>query len=422
MGTHHNNEAEQAVLGTMLMSKQALESGVSSLASRHFYQPRHSEIFEAIVRLEAERTPVDAISVAEDMQRAGTLHKSGGPLYLHELISLVSVTADVDHYIEIIRDNWDRRMLSDIGMQIRDMADSPKPSDELIEDARSLLDHPREGLSKAISMQDLMGEVIESIENGQIAGLNTPWPDLNAYIQGLQPGRVYVVAARPAVGKSLIGQALSIWFSEHHHTGVYFASLEMTRNELGRRVLAARTGISQQKIATNSLTDDEWGLISKAFAWTGRLRIDINEEPAQSVNAIRARARDLIRAGGLGLIVIDYLQLVEPFDRRAPRELQVSEISRALKRMAKELNVPIVALAQLNRSGSYRQDPTPVMTDIRESGAIEADADVIILLHRPDNDWRLQLIIEKNRGGATGVVELVLNGEVARIDAKASGY
>lgn len=406
--THAN---EQALLGCIL-SGYPIED--LPITGADFYQPRHEAIWDACRAIAAEGKKPDPQLVAAKL---GTdLTKNGGHVYLIDLLGSTGVASNAGWYAEQVADAADRRWIRESATKIAAYADNPAAVPELIEACRAIFDKPRRHQAKASDLAALVPSLIDRVQHGTTKGLSTPWPDVDRWIRGMQPGRVYVIGARPGVGKSLLGQNLAAHFAHVHGKACFVSSIEMPETELGIRFLAAESGVDQGAMETATLTERQWAMLAGATERLQRVRISIADDSWQTMASIRSAARDAARRGNLGLIVIDYLQLVKPRDQKIPREQQVAEISRDCKRLAKELDVPLVALAQLNRAGAGRADKTPTLTDLRESGAIEADADVVLLLHREDDATQeCQVRIAKNRSGPLGSCELHIQGHIARV-------
>lgn len=282
---------------------------------------------------------------------------------------------------------------------------------------RDKIEAPTGIVRETQTVADVLPDVLDQIEKGHQSGLSTPWPDLDRRIHGLAEDRLYIVAARPGVGKSLFGQNLAWHWSAQHQLPTYFASLEMTSHELTTRLIAQTAEVEMDALLSGRLNDGHWSKISHATQKLTESRIHMATDTTQTVDMIRNGARDLQRRSGLGLVIVDYLQLVTPRDRRIPREQQVSEVSRGLKLLAKELHVPVVAMAQLRRQSDGEKSRKPTLSDLRESGSIEQDADAVLLLHIPDEAmaWDADLLVAKARAGSKGTVELAMATHYAQI-------
>lgn len=404
-------QVEQALLGCILTG---FPMDSLTISGGDFYQPRHELIWDACAKITAEGRKPDPMLVAATL---GTdVQRAGGHVYLADLIAAPSVGSHATWYAEQVAEQADRRRMRDAAQQAAQLADQPGRVEDLMESCRALFDRPRRGQSNLSSLATIVPRLVDLVQDGKTAGLSTPWPDLDRWIRGLHPGLLYVIGARPGVGKSLIGQNLAAHFSRLHDLSAFVASLEMPEDELGTRFLAADSGVDMGAMETGNLSPRQWELLAQGTSRLMQSKVAICDDSWQSMATIRAAVRDVARRGDLGLVVIDYMQLVKPHDSRVPREQQVAEISRDCKRIAKEFGVPLVALAQLNRASASRSDKTPTLTDLRESGAIEADADVVALLHREEpTDETCQVHIAKNRSGPLGRCELIIQGAFARV-------
>lgn len=409
----HNLEAEQAILGAMLISRPAVRDAQDHLAGADFYRAIHEMIFDAVCALESRTEPTDAIATASELTRRGQLDQVGGHAYLADLVGAASITSNVTYLAEIILDAATSRRIIDGAQRAVQLGyDQTSPAIDRLDTVRGLFEHAAHATSTAVTFDGLMDGVLDVLDQGRSAALPTPWPDLNHLIYGLERGRLYVVGARPGIGKSLFSQAVATHASS---LGVasYYASLEMTAHELTLRALASESGVNLASLSRGGLIEEEWRRVSPASQTLRTSRIHIVDHE-QSMADIRSGARTVARQHTLGLIVIDYAQLVTPRDRRLGREAQVAEISRDAKLMAKALDVPVVLLAQVNRGPESRVDKTPTMSDLRESGALEADADVVILLH-PEDGATLKVIVAKNRSGRTDSIHLRRLGAFAQL-------
>lgn len=410
-------DAEQSVLGAMMSSKAAARDVADILNPDDFYRPSHSMVFTAIGRLDSRGEPADAITVADELARLGELSGVGGKVYLAELVSCVGIASNATYYAEIVRDLAGKRRLIESAIKItQDAHESALPASEQVENARALFDKAMPGRVQAETYDSALPRVIETMERGTSRGLATCWPDLDRIIYGLRKGLLYVVGARPGVGKSIVALQLATDMWDRHGKATYFASLEMTSDEIVQRSLAARTGVPLHRIIEGNLSEHEWDRISPHADDLRSSLVHIADSGRQTIGSVRSGARTLARRGSLGLVVIDYLQLMAPRDPKMPREQQVAEMSRGAKLLAKELDVPVVLLSQLNRGSLDRPDKTPTLNNLRESGAIEQDADVVLLLHQPNEGTNeIEIHVAKNRSGAQGVCHFIRQGETARL-------
>jgi replicative DNA helicase len=419
----HDLNAEQSVLGGMMLSLDAIPDVTEVMQSADFYRPAHGLIYDAILRLFGAGEPTDAVAVSAELERHGELTRAGGAPYLHTLIAVVPTATNAGYYAEIVAEQAQLRGLVQAGAQITQLGYSGVSGDDvniIVDRAQGALDAVTEGRAAHAGYTPLADlrptelSLLDDVQAGRIPpGLSTGFYDLDALTGGYKGGQLIVIAGRPGMGKSTLAvdttRATSI---RGRGTSVIF-TLEMSRSELWRRILAAESKIRLTDLTTPStLTpahQDKIAASLDSIDAGGPLFID--DSAGLTVAQIRAKARRIKARHGLDLIVVDYLQLMTCGRRVESRQVEVSEMSRNLKLLAKELDVPVVALSQLNRGPEQRADKRPMLSDLRESGALEQDADLVILLHRPDmydrDDPRAgeaDLILAKNRGGPTGVV------------------
>ena len=418
-----NREAEQAVLGALLLGADIVDDIADELDGRDFYQPNHEAIFDACLAVHRRGERIDPLLVAR--QLGADLQRIGGAPYLHTLTTseVTPTPAQARHYASLVLEAAIRRRLIDAGSRVVQLATSADDIREAAELARGAVDAAAaHGTDEeaGLGASQLLEETIDALQAEADAGLSTGWADLDRDVNGLRAGQLVVVGARPSVGKSVIAANMAAATCAHG-VGVHFASLEMTRREVMQRMIAAQATIELDRVVGHRLDDGDWNRVARKQAEISAWPLWVDDTPQQSLLQIRARARTTKRRMGLGLLVVDYLQLMAPRDRRVPREQQVGELSEGLKNLAKELEVPIVALAQLNRGSAERQDKRPVMSDLRESGRIEADADHVWLLHRQDMvdpnsmTGEIEVHIAKNRNGPSGkTVRLSFQGHYSR--------
>lgn len=416
-----STEAERALLGSILTG--ATLDDLDSVDSRDFYQPRHGLIFDACHDVARNGDRPDPVTVAKALGKE--LARIGGAPYLSELVSVdvAPTPSQAPHYAGIVLEAALQRRLVEAAIRIRQEAETTGDAKTTAENARRIIDEAAShGINEdaGTSVGALLDETISALEGEPDGGLSTGWPDLDHDVNGLRPGQLVIVGARPSVGKSVIAANLAAHVCAQG-VGAHFASLEMTRREMMNRMLAAEASVDLVKLMAHNLTEGDWDRVQRKYAAVRAWPLWVDDTPQQSLLQIRARARTTKRRVGLGLLVVDYLQLMAPRDRRVPREQQVGELSEGLKNLGKELDCPVVALAQLNRGSTDRRDPRPVLSDLRESGRIEADADHVWLLHRQDlvdresTTGELEVIVAKNRNGPAGkTVHLAFQGQYAR--------
>jgi replicative DNA helicase len=441
----HSVEAEQSVLGGLLLDATALDKVADLTTADDFYRQEHRLIFRQIVRLSEQAKPVDVITVAEALEISGELDKVGGLPYLGGLAQNVPSAANIRRYGEIVRERSIMRKLAEVGTDIASSAYNPTGRDaaQLLDEAESKVFEIAEAGSKGkqgfISMPPLLSQVVERIETlyardnpSDITGTATGFTDLDRMTSGLQPGDLVIIAGRPSMGKTALAINVAENVAMDSKLAVAIFSMEMGATQLAMRMLGSVGKLNQHDLRTGRLQDDDWGRLTQALGKLNDAPIHIDESAALSALELRARSRRLHRQNkeGLGLIVVDYLQLMSSNAGRASenRATEISEISRSLKALAKELHVPVIALSQLNRSLEQRPNKRPVMSDLRESGAIEQDADLILFIYRDEvynsdspDKGKAEIIIGKQRNGPIGKIELAFRGEYTRFDNLASG-
>jgi replicative DNA helicase len=421
--------AEQSVLGAMLMSKDAIADVVELLRGTDFYRPAHENIYAAVIDLYGRGEPADAVTVAAHLQRQGDLARIGGAPYLHTLVSGVPIAANAGYYAEIVREKAILRRLVDAGTRITQWGYSGEGDvDDVVDRAQAEVygvtdQRTSEDYAPLSDIMEAALDEIEAISNrdGAMVGVPTGFAELDELTNGLHPGQMIVVAARPAVGKSTLALDVARSASiKHGMTSVIF-SLEMTRNEITMRLLSAEARIALHAMRNGHMNDDDWSKLARKMGEVSSAPLFIDDSPNMTMMEIRAKARRLKQRHDLRLIVVDYLQLMQSGKRVESRQVEVSEFSRQLKLLAKELNVPVVAISQLNRGSEQRSDRRPMLSDLRESGAIEQDSDMVILLHREDvyekeslRPGEADLIVAKHRNGPTKDVIVAFQGHYSR--------
>jgi replicative DNA helicase len=418
----HNLEAEESILGSMMISPEAIASVVEILKAADFYRSAHRKIYEAMIGLYAHGEPVDAITTVEELRRLGTLEDVGGALYIHHVMETVPTAASAAHYARIVAEHALLRRLIDAASKIIQRAfDVPEDPEGLADEAEGLIyGVARHGeKDEVVSLSDLVGESMESLERlhereSAFAGLPTGFQDLDGLLQGLHPGNLIVIAARPGIGKSSFVTNVARNVAVESNTPVAMFSLEMSRSEIAMRLLCAEARVPWEKVRAARVGAEDWGRIAEAAEHLDRAPLWIVDSGNVTIVDIRAKARRLkSSAQGLGLIIVDYLQLMSSHQRVENRQQEIAEISRSLKMLAKELEIPVIAVSQLNRDPERRQDKKPQLSDLRESGAIEQDSDVVMFIHREDvfsDDPAVkglaEVIVAKHRNGPTDKIML----------------
>jgi replicative DNA helicase len=409
-------DAEVSLLGAALSGYPDLDELTDIVEAGDFDTPAHGEVWDAILRVHRAGNTPDPISV----RLALTSEKSKfDPLRLLDYTSLVPMVGQAPFYAHQVATTAGVRRIHTAGIKIQQISATSGDLDEIRENARQQIDEATQGrgVSRARTIGDLLPDVLDVAQFGQGNVLGTGWADVDRLIGGLAPGRLIVVGARPGVGKSLMGTNLALHFAHHHQHAVLLASLEMPEREVGQRLLAAFARANLTHLQMGQTDEQAWARIARCNDDLSALPITVDDAPGQTVTSIRRAARNVQRTrDDLALIVVDYLQLVRPTDSRANRAEQIGEISRGLKLLARETSACVVAMAQVNREGTKHSDGKPRMTDLRESGSIEADADQVLLMHQPDDNIpELEVIVDKNRHGPKGVARLHVQGHYARL-------
>jgi replicative DNA helicase len=422
-------DAEQSVLGSMLLSKDAIADVSEEVRGHDFYKPAHETIFDAIIDLYGRGEPADPVTVAAELQRRGELQRVGGAPYLHTLSASVPIAANAGYYADIVREKAILRRLVDAGTKIAQMGYAGEGNvDDTVDRAQAevyAITEKRQSEDYA-PLSDIMEGTLDEIEaisnrDGGMVGVPTGFADLDELTNGLQGGQMVIVAARPAMGKSTLGLDLCRAASIHNNLTSVIFSLEMTRSEIVMRMLSAEAKVPLNHIRNGPMTEEDWTKLGRRMGQVSSAPLFIDDSPNMTMMEIRAKARRLKQRHDLRLIVIDYLQLMTSGKKVESRQLEVSEFSRQIKLLAKELEVPIVALSQLNRGPEQRADKRPMMSDLRESGSIEQDADIVMLLHRDDvyekestRPGEADIIVAKHRNGPTRDVTVAFQGHYSR--------
>lgn len=433
-----SKEAEQAVLGAMMLDKEAIADAIEVLRGVDFYHPHHEKIFDSIIKLYSSTQPADAVMVAADLEAQGQLESVGGTNYLYELLSMPQAAASAGYYARIVRDQAILRRLVQAGMRITQMGHSRdgQEVEELVNAAQAEVyavseqRHSQDYRRIGESVPDVMEEIHNARNQGSgPVGVPTGLTDLDELTHGLHGGQMIIIAARPGLGKSTLALDICRSASVKNGMATAFFSLEMGRNELTMRALSAESGVPLEVMRKGQITDKQLRELSAVLGPLEDAPLFIDDSPNLTLMEIRAKARRMRQSHDLRLIVVDYLQLMTSGRKVESRQQEVSEFSRALKLLAKELDIPVIAVAQLNRGPEQRTDKKPQMSDLRESGSLEQDADVVILLHRQDTDdpalkGQSDLIVAKHRNGPTRTVTVAFQGDRSRFAnlGQASAY
>ena len=425
----HDLEAEQSAIGGMLLSQEAVADVLEVVAGVDFYAPKHELIFNAVVTLFGRGEPTDVIAVTDYLKKQGELLKAGGADYLHSLTSFVPTAANASYYGKIVADKAILRRLIEAGTRIAQSGyESQGEVEELVNQAQSEIFQVASQSAKEdyVGLSESIEVAIRDIElaqnrGGELTGIPTGFTNLDGYTHGLHPGQLVIVAARPSVGKSTFALDLARHAALKRNQPTIFFSLEMGRSEIAMRMLSAQSGIYLQSMRKGTLSEGDWAKLAAVRGEINDAPLYIDDSPNMSLVEIRAKCRRLAQQVDLKMVVIDYIQLMSSGKKVESRQQEVSEFSRALKLLAKELNIPVVALSQLNRQAEQSKDKRPELSHLRESGSLEQDADVVVLLHREgifEKDHpragEADLILAKQRNGPTGTVTVAFQGQYSR--------
>ena len=431
-------EIKQAVLGAIMLEQRAIDRASEILDPNCFYNTPHSRIFEAMLGLYERGVTVDQPTLAEELKRRDQLNAVGGVVYLAKLAAEVATAANIDVHARIVLEKALSRRL------IRIASDIIEQAYEGSEDVLALIDHAEQRLFTLSEnrsgdgfepLEKVLGTALEQIEHAYnsdspVSGVETGFPDLNAKTSGFQKGDLIVLAARPSAGKTALSLTLARNAAVDARIGVAIFSLEMSKVQLAQRLISAQTRFNLSDLRTGNLRDNDWEHLTRNIDRLAQAPIYIDDTPNISVLEARAKARRLHQDNGIGLIVVDYLQLMSGQAKAANREQEISHISRGLKALAKELDMPVLALSQVSRAVESRTDRRPQLSDLRESGSIEQDADIVMFIYRPDmyglkspdgasQEGIAELIIGKQRNGPVGSIPLMWNAESATYESQA---
>jgi replicative DNA helicase len=425
----HDILAEQSALGGMLLSKDAVADVIEIIRGRDFYHPKHEIIFDAILSLYSHGEPTDVITVSEELTKTGLLQRAGGADYLHSIVSVVPTAASAGYYAQIVADKAVLRRLVDAGTRIANMGYASEGEvTDLVNVAQTEIYQVAGGVEAEdyVPLTEAVTVALDEIEaargrDGQLMGVPSGFADLDALTNGFHSGQLILVAARPALGKSTLALDFVRAASIRHNLPSIVFSLEMGKAEIAMRLLSAETSIPLQKMRKGMIEAKDWTTIAATRGRIENAPLYIDDSPNMTLVEIRAKCRRLKQRVGLKMIVIDYLQLMTSGKKVESRQQEVSEFSRALKLLAKELQVPVIALSQLNRGPEQRSDRKPQLSDLRESGSLEQDADMVILLHREsayekDNPraGEADFIVAKHRNGPTDTITVGFQGHYSR--------
>ena len=435
----HSDEAEQAVLGGVMLDNKAWDRIADKINEHDFYRADHRLIFNALSALASKSNPLDVVTVSEFLKQRVELESAGGEVYLFELSKNTPSAANVTAYAEIVHERSVLRQLIGASNEIADLAFHPdgQQASEILDIAEQkvfkIAEQGSRG-SEPVKLSNLLAQATERIDtlfhsDDAFSGLATGFTDFDKMTSGLQQGDLVIIAGRPSMGKTVLGINIAENAAITTDKPVLVFSLEMSGEQIAMRMISSLGRIDQHKVRTGKLSDDDWPRLTSVVSMLAEAKMFVDDTPALSPIELRARARRIARQHGqLGLIVIDYLQLMQVPGNKENRTNEISEISRSLKALAKELNVPVVALSQLNRSLEQRHDRRPIMSDLRESGAIEQDADLIAFIYRDEvynsdspDKGTAEIIIGKQRNGPIGKIRLTFLGRYTRFENFSSG-
>ena len=421
--------AEQAVLGSMLVDTEAVIKAIEVLQAADFYREDNREIYATMLELYGRGKPIDFLTVKENLKLRGLLEKVGSETYLSSLIDMVPTTSNVEAYAKIVEEKSVLRSLIKAANDVISYGYAETEEVDKIVDMteKRIFDVLQKRNAKGYqSIKDVLVESFEEIEElykskATVSGMESGFKDLDLKTSGINNSDLILVAARPAMGKSAFALNIATYVAKSQKVPVMIFSLEMSKKQMVNRILCSEAAVDSMKVRTGKLDSEDWIKLGKASSELAELPIYIDDTPGLSSAELRAKCRKAKLEKGIGMVVIDYLQLMESKANNASRQQEISEISRSLKILAKELNIPVIALSQLSRAPEQRPDHRPILSDLRESGSIEQDADIVMFLYRedyynPDTEKKnvAEVIIAKNRQGSTGTVELAWLGQYTR--------
>jgi len=425
----HSLESEQSILGAMIIDKEAINTAIENIKAEDFYKEANKEIFETIIELYNRNEPVDLITLSEELKRRNTLENVGGLTYLSNLSNGISTTANTKYYCKIVEEKSVlRRLIKSCDEIMTKSFEDSEEVNRIIEMAEKSIFDITQGRNRkgVLPIKEVLLESFSRIEEmaskeGGLTGLTTGFTDLDNKLSGLQKSDLILLAARPSMGKTALGLNIGLNSALKGDANVAIFSLEMSKEQLVQRMLSSASHVNLQNIISGNLNEEEWMKIIEAMGPLSQTKIYIDDTAGISLMEMKAKCRKLKIEKGLDLIIIDYLQLMQADSYHESRQQEISAISRGLKALAKEMECPVLALSQLSRAPELRADHKPMLSDLRESGAIEQDADIVLFLYRdeyynPDTEKKNtgEIIISKHRNGPTGSVELVWMGQYTK--------
>lgn len=427
-------EAEEAVLGAILENPAALGRVVESLKPESFYKPAHRIIYDAMLNMFRKNEPIDIVTISEYLRNREELEQAGGRAYINDLAINVVTTTNIEYYAKIVQEKEIKRALINAGSEIVSMSYESEDTDNVLDNAQKLIFNiaSQKDTSDLVAIQDLVVESYEQIEQrfnnkDELVGVTTGFYDLNALTSGLQKSDLIILAARPSMGKTAFALNLAQNVALKGKKAVAIFSLEMPKQQLTKRMLCSEAEVDTQRITSGNIQPKDWEKLVDAMTRLSDAKIYIDDTSGVTATDVKAKCRRLMmEEKNLGLIIIDYLQLMEGGGNTNDRNQQISQISRALKGLARELDVPIIALSQLSRGVEQRNDKRPMLSDLRDSGAIEQDADIVMFIYRDEyynrddvnNKGKAEVIIAKHRNGPVGTVELLFQSSITKFKNK----
>lgn len=424
-----NIDAEQSVLGAILLDREAVYKAMRVLQPSDFYRESHRTIYETMLWLNEAGSPVDLITLSDQLRQQGDLEKVGGVAAIATLAELVPTAANVEYYARIVEEKSLLRTLINLSTRIAGMGyeERDEPEKLIAEAEQMIMELGNRRTNQAFfTIKEIFLQTFPHLEflynnRGGVTGVPTSFGDLDQICSGFQPSDFIILAGRPSMGKTSLGLCIGYNAAMKHDVPVAVFSLEMSKEQLVQRILCAEAKVDQQRLRNGTLDEEDWLKLHETAGKLAKAPIYIDDAPGISIRQLRAKARQLKAEKGLGLIVIDYLQMLQGSRRSENRQQEISEISRSLKGLAKELQIPVLALAQLSRSVEQRPNKRPVMSDLRESGSLEQDADLVMFIYRdeyynPESEKKgiAEIIISKHRNGPVGSVELVFLKEYTK--------
>lgn len=423
-------EAEKAVIGSCLIDKKAVNSSIEILTSEDFYREDNKIIFKCITNLFLRNESIDIITLKEEVSLIGKLEAVGGLEYIASLSDTVPTTANVEKYIEIVKEKSLKRHLLSFSNELTELSfDTTITAEELTELAENKVFEltKRKDIKGFSVLKDLLITSMENLEdvckNGTKKGISTGFPDIDRMIGGLRGSELIIVAARPAMGKSAFVLNIATYVAKHENIPVLVFNLEMGKDQLTDRIICSEAMIDAKKYRNGEVDEEDWNKLAETLGYLSDAKIFIDDNSTVTISDIKTKCRKMNLDEKIGLIIIDYLQLITPSKGKNSREQEVADISRSLKILAKELNVPVIALSQLSRANEKRatNDKRPQLSDLRDSGSIEQDADIVMFIHRDsyynfdvENQNKAEIIVAKNRAGEQGIVELGWLGQYTK--------